>query len=124
MLDISAGAQINRPRKWRAISRRSASCLALRANARASVRVATARRTSNPAQRRASGAISRRGSLKLGGIKVKRRDRAYYYGVSLAAQNLQVPLAVEQLRNGSMLGAMGDRRVKQATHAHGGDACT
>jgi len=39
--------------------------------------------------------------VELGGIKVKRRDRAYYYGVSLAAQNLQVPLAAEQLRNGS-----------------------
>jgi hypothetical protein len=34
--------------------------------------------------------------VELGGIKVKRRDRAYYYGVSPAAQNLQVPLAAEQ----------------------------
>jgi hypothetical protein len=62
--------------------------------------------------------------VELGGIKVKRRDRAYYYGVSLAAQNLQVPLAAERLRNGSTLGAMGDRRAKQAPHAHGGDLST
>ena len=45
--------------------------------------------------------------IGLGGIKVKRRDRAYYTGVSLAAQNLQVSLAAAQLRTGSTLVAMG-----------------
>jgi hypothetical protein len=40
---------------------------------------------------------------------VKRRDRAYYDGVALAAQKLQVPVAPKaaaQLRSGSMLVAM------------------
>ena len=47
--------------------------------------------------------------IELGGIKVKRRDRAYYDGVALAAQKFQVPLASKaaaQLRSGSMLVAM------------------
>jgi hypothetical protein len=47
--------------------------------------------------------------IELGGIKVKRRDRAYYDGVALAAQKLKVPLApraVAQVRSGSMLVAM------------------
>ena len=37
--------------------------------------------------------------IGLGGVKVKRRDRAYYHGVALAAQKLQVPLALRLRRN-------------------------
>ena len=47
--------------------------------------------------------------IELGGVKVKRRDRAYYDGVALAAQKLQeqlAPKAAAQLRSGSRLVAM------------------
>jgi hypothetical protein len=47
--------------------------------------------------------------IELGGVKVKRRDRAYYDGVALSAQKLQVafaPRAAVQLRSGSRLVAM------------------
>ena len=67
--------------------------------------------------------------IELGGIKVKRRDRAYYEGVALAAQKHPVPLAPKaaaQLRSGSMLVAMATAEQspasRQAMHldAHGG----
>ena len=67
--------------------------------------------------------------IELGGVKVKRRDRAYYEGVALAAQKLQVhlaPKAAAQLRSGSMLVAMATAvplpASREATHldAHGG----
>ena len=67
--------------------------------------------------------------IELGGVKVKRRDRAYYDGVALAAQKLQVhlaPKAAAQLRSGSMLVAMATAvplpASREATHldAHGG----
>ena len=71
--------------------------------------------------------------IELGGVKVKRRDRAYYEGVALAAQKLQVhlaPKAAAQLRSGLSLVAMTTVETlpasRQATHldAHGGDLTT
>ena len=66
--------------------------------------------------------------IELGGVKVKRRDRAYYDGVALAAQKLQVPLAPKvatQLGSDSRLVAMATAgpspASRQARHldAHG-----
>jgi len=71
--------------------------------------------------------------IELGGVKVKRRDRAYYEGVALDTQKHQVllaPKAAAQLRSGSILVAMATAKQsaasRQATHldAHGGDLST
>ena len=71
--------------------------------------------------------------IELGGIKVKRRDRAYYDGVALAAQKPKVPLAPKvaaQLGSDSRLVAIATAEPlpasRQARHldAHGGDLST